>query len=99
MRLSKLLQGVDGQLEGNDPEIGEVRTAPEAVHPGALCVARRGPMSDGHAFVKRAPERRARAVVIEWPMQFPGARVLVPSAEQALEQITANWRPPENRGT
>ena len=92
MRLSKLLVGVDAQLEGSDPEIAEVRTDPEAVQPGDLFVAVRGSSTDGHAFVKRAAERGARAIVVEWPMQFAGARVLVPSTAAALPLIVANQK-------
>jgi UDP-N-acetylmuramyl pentapeptide synthase len=90
--LSKLLEGVDAQLEGSDPDIAEVRDDPAHVMPGDLYVAVLGPGDDGHARVKQAAERGARAVIIEWPVVFAGARVLVPSAVEALQQIRANQK-------
>ncbi len=91
MRLSKLVEGVEAQIEGSDPEIVEVRDDAGAVQPGDLFVAVSG-RSDGHAAIKEAAERGARAIVIEWPVPFPGARVLVPSTIEAWAQITANHR-------
>ncbi len=93
MRLSKLLEGVEAQIEGSDPEIVEVRDDATAVRPGDLFVAISG-RGDGQAAIKEAAERGARAIVIEWPVPFPGARVLVPSAVEAWTRIEANARKP-----
>lgn len=88
MRLSKLLAGVEAQLEGSDPEITGVRDDAASVQPGDLFVA----VAGNHDAVKEAAERGARAIVIEWPVPFPGARVLVPSASEAWTQIQANFK-------
>jgi UDP-N-acetylmuramyl-tripeptide synthetase len=90
MRLSALLSGTGGKLSGGDPEIAEVRDDSRQVGAGDLFVAVRGQTVDGHAFVAAAAEKGARAVVVERPVEFAGAQVIVPSAAKALGLIAAN---------
>jgi UDP-N-acetylmuramyl tripeptide synthase len=89
MRLSQLLHGVEAQIEGSDPEIVDVRDEVGAVQPGDLLVVRSG-RGAAQASIKEAVERGARAIVVEWPVPFAGARALVPSTDEAWTQIVAN---------
>ncbi|MBX6315615.1 MAG: UDP-N-acetylmuramyl tripeptide synthetase [Isosphaeraceae bacterium] len=58
------------------------------LEPGEVFVALRGARHDGHAFVGRAVERGAAAVVVERPCpQAGGLQVIVSDSRQALARI------------
>ena len=69
MNLSKLLSVVQPSNISNkgDPDISSVVEDSNNVIPGALFVARRGLISDGHEFLPSALDNGAAAVVGELP--------------------------------
>ena len=69
MNLSKLLSVVQASNISNkgDPDISSVVEDSNNVIPGALFVARRGLVSDGHEFIPSALDNGAAAVVGELP--------------------------------
>ncbi len=73
MRLQTLIGGLDiSQVWGDpDPEIREPVFDSRKVRPGDLFVAVRGIQSDGHAFVEKALDSGAVAVVLESMPESP----------------------------
>ena len=96
MRLQTLIGGLDiSQVWGDpDPEIREPVFDSRKVRPGDLFVAVRGIQSDGHAFVEKALDNGAVAVVLETMPESlrPGATyVCVHDSALALGHIACTF--------
>ncbi len=105
MTLLELIDGLPVSCVIGDSAVGiaAVRDDSRRIEPGDVFVAVPGMRSDGHAFVRAAIERGARAVVVERAleaeqvrseMQQAGARelptiVVVPSSLRALGSLVA----------
>ncbi len=104
MRLSSLLGALPQPLAplewqrarpSDDPAIRGIRYDSRDVAPGDLFVALRGAHSDGHAFIERAIDLGAAALLVE---TMPGAEarrgvpaVRVPDTRRALAPIAAHF--------
>lgn len=93
MKLSALVQDLsDARILGPDLEVGRVRDDSRAVEPGDVFVAVRGLRTDGHAYVPKALERGARALVLEErldPAPAGVTQVLVARTAEALGALAA----------
>ena len=69
MKLRELLQGIEvlSATADLDQEVPGVSHDSRTVRPGDLFVAMRGFAADGHAFIGKAAESGAAAVVCETP--------------------------------
>ena len=104
MKLSQLLRGVNttllsGSTEG---EITGVCYDSRKVQPGCLFVAIKGFRSDGHAYISKALELGAAALLVEdapaLPLPEGVACVQTADTRAALAQIAAEWHGhPERR--
>ncbi len=92
-RLSELLTGLEplpGSRIESDPEITGISFDSRSIKPKNIFVAVRGHQSDGHAYVQRAIERGAMAVVVE---DFAAAAhstapvILVKNSREALADL------------
>jgi UDP-N-acetylmuramoyl-tripeptide--D-alanyl-D-alanine ligase len=81
MRLSldDVLPALSGRLAGgpSGARVGTFHTDSREVQEGGLFFALKGAEMDGHAFVADAARRGAAGVVVEWPVEAPGAAVIV----------------------
>ena len=104
MKLSQLLRGVNttllsGSTEG---EITGVCYDSRKVQPGCLFVAIKGFRSDGHAYISKALELGAAALLVEdapaLPLPEGVACVQTADTRAALAQVAAEWHGhPERR--
>jgi UDP-N-acetylmuramoyl-L-alanyl-D-glutamate--2,6-diaminopimelate ligase len=81
-----------------DTEVTSVEYDSRRVEPGALFVAIRGFVADGHAFVGQAAARGAVAALVEEEVGAPGiAEVVVPDTRDALGRVSHEFygRPSE----
>ncbi len=100
MKLNRLIDGVAPlpSPAWGDVEIALVTADSRQVVPGALFVAMKGLLADGHDFIDQAIRRGASAIIAETPA---GARAVpwiqVGDARAALAQVAANFygRPAE----
>ena len=104
MRLSALLSALPAHLaplewqraaESDDPTIRGLRYDSRQVAPGDLFVALRGAVTDGHAYVERAIELGAAALLVE---EMPAPELLgalpairVPDTRRALAPLSARF--------
>jgi UDP-N-acetylmuramoyl-L-alanyl-D-glutamate--2,6-diaminopimelate ligase len=100
VNLNRLLEGVDIVARPTDAktEIGLVTADSRQVVPGALFVAVRGLIADGHDFIDQAIRKGASAIVAETSPAVQGALLIqVRDARVALAQIASNFygRPAE----
>lgn len=104
MHLSELISALPESMkplatepgtEGTDPLIRGVRYDSRQVCPGDLFVALRGANSDGHAYIDRAIELGAAALLVEEIAPTQAHRKLptiqVPSTRRALAPISARF--------
>ncbi|HEX4451386.1 MAG TPA: UDP-N-acetylmuramoyl-L-alanyl-D-glutamate--2,6-diaminopimelate ligase [Kofleriaceae bacterium] len=89
MRLGHLIAAVSGaRLIGDDREIRAVQDDSRAVKPGDMFVAVKGLHVDGHAFIEKAIENGAAAIVAERGVEGVATHgvplVIVPDAQIAL---------------
>ena len=95
MRLDTLLQNVPTQdIHGNTAiEVGAIRFDSRTVQPGDVFVAVRGAAADGHAFIDKAIEKGAKAIVAETEFTDFGSvvRVLVKDSSEALGLMASNF--------
>ena len=100
MRLSELMQGVEilSATADMQMEVPGVSHDSRTTRPGELFVAMRGFAADGHAFIGRAVEAGAAAVVCETPPAEPIPYVQVADARRTLAVLGANFfgRPAES---
>ena len=92
MTLRELIDGLPGARVVGDPgvTIKAVRDDSRKVEAGDLFVAVKGLRSDGHAFVAKAIEQGAAAVVVEHEQDnLKVPQVIVPSAAKALGPLVA----------
>ena len=93
MQLKELVQHVEIQTVAADlhMEIPGVSYDSRTVRPGELFVAMRGSAADGHAFIGKAVEAGAAAVVCEVPPESGVPYIQVADARRALAQMGANF--------
>ncbi|MDR1919157.1 MAG: UDP-N-acetylmuramoyl-L-alanyl-D-glutamate--2,6-diaminopimelate ligase [Tannerellaceae bacterium] len=96
MKLKKLIENVGLSLSEDFGEIDilAIQSDSRKIEPGALFVALRGTAVDGHAYIEKAIEKGALAVVCEEiPPQLQGkaAFVLVKNAAEALGRLMSTW--------
>jgi len=93
MRLSALAKGLTVKDGRGDPEVTLVTEDSRKVRPGAVFVAVRGTLMDGHTFVRQALDRGAVAVVVEDAGAVPpgSPHVIVPSSVEALGLMAARF--------
>ncbi|HEY3307705.1 MAG TPA: UDP-N-acetylmuramoyl-L-alanyl-D-glutamate--2,6-diaminopimelate ligase [Desulfuromonadaceae bacterium] len=95
MHLSDILQSAAGaELHGDGQQsISSLTCDSRQAQPGALFFALRGLTADGHAFINKAVEAGASAVVLEdpayAPVQTPWVRV--PDARSAMAYMAATF--------
>ncbi|MBN2085080.1 MAG: UDP-N-acetylmuramoyl-L-alanyl-D-glutamate--2,6-diaminopimelate ligase [Anaerolineales bacterium] len=94
MRLSQLISALshDSLPAGEDPEITGVTQDSRQVTPGKVFVACTGGAADGHAFIARAVEAGAAAVVGERKQRAAGVPYIrVANSRRALGLLSAAW--------
>ena len=93
MRLDELFRGLDTSFVRADltAEVTGVSYDSRTTAPGEVFVAVSGAETDGHCFISEAMERGAVCAVCEHDVACGVPCVVVPSARQALADISANW--------
>lgn len=96
MLLSKLVNAIIAErVEGpTDIAVTGITADSRQVSPGTLFVAVRGPLSDGHAYIRAAIDAGAVAVVCEQRPDYVPAGVTVvcvPDSALALGYIASEW--------
>ncbi len=93
MKLKDLLRGVDVLELTAEPEleIKDVRYDSRAVEPGDLFVAIVGFETDGHAYIAKALEQGAAAVLCQNPPEGDCPHIRVADSRLALAQVSANY--------
>ena len=93
MKLRELLRGIEvlSATADLDSEVPGVSHDSRTVRPGDLFVAMRGFAADGHAFIGKAAESGAAAVVCETPPEGNLPYVQVADARRALAVLGANF--------
>ena len=85
--LADVARWTDGHLEGETVRIDSVSTDTRTLSAGALFVALRGEHHDAHAFVGRAVEAGAVAVLVEHAVAIDVPQVIVADTLVALADI------------
>lgn len=111
MKLSALLTSLESEFPGwknpeaDDLEIQSITSDSREVGKGCLFIAVQGEKSDGHAFVSRALDAGAEAVLIEKPIDGttianspPGKIIHVPDTRKALGLIASAFYGHPSRG-
>jgi UDP-N-acetylmuramoyl-L-alanyl-D-glutamate--2,6-diaminopimelate ligase len=75
----------------DDPALDSLTVDSREVRPGALFIAVRGAVSDGHAFVPQALRGGATAVVTEHPIDAPLPVVVVDDGRRAAQLLAEHW--------
>ena len=93
MKLRELLRGIEvlSATADLDSEVPGVSHDSRTVRPGDLFVAMRGFAADGHAFIGKAAESGAAAVVCETPPEGSLPYIRVADARRALAVLGANF--------
>ena len=93
MKLRERLRGIEvlSATADLDSEVSGVSHDSRTVRPGDLFVAMRGFAADGHAFIGKAAESGAAAVVCETPPEGDLPYVQVADARRALAVLGANF--------
>ncbi len=94
MQLHELLRGISEiRLEGTpNPDISAVHGDSRTITPGALFVAIKGSVADGHDYFAEAVERGAAAAIGERPgVELPIPYFQVTDSRLALAQAGAAW--------
>ncbi|MEP6589763.1 MAG: UDP-N-acetylmuramoyl-L-alanyl-D-glutamate--2,6-diaminopimelate ligase [Gemmatimonadota bacterium] len=88
-----LLRSHDLVVEAPDADLSLEGLAVDSrqVTPGALFVAVRGPVSDGHAFIASALRAGAVAVMTEQPLDVSVPVVVVRNGQQAAQHLAEAW--------
>jgi murE/murF fusion protein len=89
MTLRHLIADLAARLIGDDREVRAVRDDSRNVEAGDVFVAVKGLHVDGHAFVAKAIERGAAAIVVEHEVESSVPQVIVPSTQVALGILVA----------
>ncbi|WP_025821035.1 UDP-N-acetylmuramoyl-tripeptide--D-alanyl-D-alanine ligase [Shewanella marina] len=87
LSLAAITAAVNGQLIGADSSITSVSTDSRNIAEHCLFVALKGERFDGHDFVAKAVELGAQALLVERPMPFDIAQIVVTDSQQAMAQI------------
>ncbi len=89
MRLLELLKNTEHTLFGGDTEITAVTNDSRKVVPGSLFVAVRGYQADGHAYIKKAVESGAAAVLAEEAGDYGVPTAICKDTRCALSEVAA----------
>lgn len=98
-RIGDIADWVDGQLLGDDPELGLDHVTIDTrrfIEPGTLFFALQGPRFDGHDFVAHAFEKGAAAAVVDRELEdldkHHGDLIVVEDTLEALQAMAGAWR-------
>jgi UDP-N-acetylmuramoyl-L-alanyl-D-glutamate--2,6-diaminopimelate ligase len=94
MTFQQLLDGAEVLAQSGDPGVSSVEYDSRRVKPGSLFMAMRGETSDGNAFIDRAIQSGAVAVITDSSAEKPRDNVawaVVPHGRRALARISANF--------
>lgn len=96
MRLNEIIQDLEitTRKGEQDPPIGKISFDSRELEEGALFVAIRGVLADGHDYLDQAIAAGAAAVVCEDPGDRSGAGIpliCVPDSRRALAQMASRW--------
>tara|TARA_R110002126_G_scaffold98045_17_gene228135 strand:+ start:2928 stop:4316 length:1389 start_codon:yes stop_codon:yes gene_type:complete len=80
---------LNGQLIGEDKQIGHVSTDSRTISPGALFIALKGPNFDGSRFVDDVMAKGAAAIVVDRPLDAAISQIVVEDTRTALGQLGA----------
>ncbi len=91
MELRELIQRLQVLASRADPalQITGIAYDSRKVEKGNLFVAMEGEKADGNAYIQKALEKGARAVVTQVPPEAPIPYILVPCARRALAELSA----------
>ncbi|MBQ7037046.1 MAG: UDP-N-acetylmuramoyl-L-alanyl-D-glutamate--2,6-diaminopimelate ligase [Clostridia bacterium] len=89
MRLTELLTSTEHKLIGGDTEITAVTNDSRKVTKGSLFVAVRGYQTDGHAYIEKAIEKGAAAILCEEPVKTDVPCVVCADTRRALAEVGA----------
>lgn len=92
MKLSEILQTVNGQLIGSDVEFKSVSSDTRKLNPGELFIAWKGENFDGHDYVAAAQQKGAVAALVSKKIAADIAQVIVADVPKALGQLAAHHR-------
>ena len=92
LKLSEAATAMQGALHGRDAQFTGVNTDTRNLQAGQLFIALQGPNFDGHAFVKKAHELGARAVVVNHRVDIDLPQIIVSDTQLALAQLAGYWR-------
>ncbi len=96
MRLQELLRVLRAHdllvaAPPDDPALDSLTVDSREVGPGALFIAVRGVVSDGHDYVLRALDRGAAAVVVESAVEATVPVVVVHDGRRAAQRLAEHW--------
>lgn len=96
MKLLELIVGISvkNEVASLNPEISTVCFDSRKVVEGALFVAQKGTLSDGHDYIGQVVEKGAKAIVCEVlpaSLQAEVCYIQVESSDDALGKIACNW--------
>jgi len=91
MRLSEILKNTEHTLFGGDADITAVTYDSRKVVPGSLFVAVRGFNTDGHAYIEKAVESGAAAVLTEEKGEWGIPTAVCPDTRRGLAEVGAQF--------
>ncbi len=89
VRLTELLKNTAHTLSGGDAEITAVTNDSRQVGKGSLFVAVRGYQTDGHAYIEKAIENGAAAILSEEAVNAPVPVAVCKDTRRALAEVGA----------
>jgi len=89
VRLSELLKNTEHTLFGGDTDISAVTYDSRKVTPGSLFVAVRGFNTDGHAYIEKALENGAAAILAEENGPWGVPTAVCPDTRRGLAEVGA----------
>lgn len=92
MFLSRIAQAVRGEVFGKDKEIAGVSIDTRSMEAGQLYVALKGRNFDGHAFIDKAEQANASAVLVEGRVATGLPQIVVKDSRLALAELAGYWR-------
>ena len=92
LQLKQIAELLQARLLGNDAEICGVSIDTRMLQKGELYIALKGKNFDGHAFVDKAAQAGAVAVVVEQSTATHLPQIIVEDTHLALAELAGFWR-------
>lgn len=92
MTLSAIAELLNGQLHGQNLEVGTFSIDTRTLQPGDVYIAIRGARFDGHDFITQAIQSGAGAIIAETPYLSALPCICVADTRQALAALATAWR-------